>query len=150
MVDYKVSLTDFFKEYMFKGKIHLPCEVSDFTIEVFKYDPEKRLFIGKGEDVKGLSAIIGEITPKDEKEAIVELKQIYGPNNRNYRSDEAECFSGTLKKTEDQVVLSGENIDMHASPDIYSFELKTTIRRTMAHVGWMDNALHLELPRKEE
>jgi len=142
-MEYKVSLAKFFEEYKFRGKIQLPSGESDFSIEVFKYDPEKMAFIASGEDERGLSAILGEIIPKNETEAKVDLKQIFGPNSP---LDKVGYFSGTLKKTDGDVILSGKDLDPYKTK-VISFELGTTIRRGLLHMGWRDKARYLELPR---
>lgn len=141
----------FFEEYMFRGKKKLPTGECDFSLEVFKYYPEKGLFIASGEDEDGcLSSIIGVINPKSENEVGVEMRQTVFSRAISGNEHVGYVLDGSLLKTEKNIVLSG----LHEPDGRYMncfrlpFELEAA-PRGVAYPGQMDMVKYLVLPKKE-
>jgi hypothetical protein len=142
----ETSLSQFFEQYMFEGQIELSSGYSPFSIEVFYYDLEKRSLVALGKDNRGLSSLIGEITPKNETEADIRLKQVFSQTNNSLILDRPFLFLGNLRKTSDDIILDGTHKEVYTLTG-RPFELKATPKEEHPSTGYMDKARALVLPR---
>jgi hypothetical protein len=135
------SLKEFFEEYMFRGTIQLPSGESKFALEVFRYDPDKGLFIASGEDDRGLSAIVGHIEANDPNTSKVRFNQMF-------YSRVPILFNAKIMKTQDNVLLQGSYMHPRDNHQ-YNLELETSLRGRLAYCGWLDKAMEVVLPKNE-
>ena len=136
-----LSLSEFFKKYMFSGPINLRGSPPRFTFEVFKYDPTTGEIVGIGDDTRrGLSAIIGNISADNHSPSYcISFIQTFGYGD-TLRG------KGNIIKANTDILLIGSY-----RGDAAVFDLSAYPRdKRLANLGgWLnapDSPLTLELP----
>ena len=134
------TLTDFFDEYMFRGRLSPTQTV--FSLDIFEYNQKTGLFVASGNEAGILSAIVGKITPDTEAQANIKFRQIPAPEYE--RMEKQIIYRGHIIKTKNDVQLKARRDESH-----YSLELIVCLKGGgLVYPGWMDNAVRVELPKK--
>lgn len=156
------QLEEFFRDYRLEGTICTPLDEnrvvsfgngieivppaeSEFEIEVYKYDPNQKRFVGSGNDNRGLSSIVGNISPISNNSSRVLFVQTF---DFGLMFD----FIGKLEKKGDHVLVWGTYRNSSGSLVDYPFYLESYLKKeTYSDKDFSERDLlsNLVLPRKE-
>jgi len=97
-------LENIFKDYNFQGTLNTQQGEQEFKIRTWRYDSEKKLFLGESYIENNLSSIIGKITPKTSSDAKITIITTNEPDNFL----EPNLFLvGRLVKADEEVKMFG-------------------------------------------